>query len=39
MENFDETNPAIALWLQSKPPAGRVVELGSFSVMLCHFTA
>jgi len=25
----DEANPAIALWLQSTPPAGWVAELGS----------
>ena len=24
------SNPAIALWLQSTPPAGRIAELGSF---------
>jgi hypothetical protein len=28
-----DTNPAIALWLQSRPLAGRVAELGSFGPM------
>ena len=30
------SNPALALWLPSTPPAGRVAELGSRSIDAWH---